>query len=101
MDQAIPELLADNRVEELSSLPVILLTVSVQTSGKKRPILDLTHNLHVFKQKFKCERLHTIRDVFSKHYFVFSFDLSPGITMLTFFLSIAQVWLFPGTLTRV
>ena len=74
VDQAIAELLADNRVEELSSPPVTLspLTVSVQTSGNKRLILDLRHiNLHVFKQKFKCEGLHTIRDVFSKHYFVF------------------------------
>ena len=43
----------------------------------------------------------TIRDVFSKHYFVFSFDLSPGITMLTFFLSIAHFWLSPGTLALV
>ena len=36
VDQAIAELLADNRVEELSSPPVILnpLTVSVQTSGR-------------------------------------------------------------------
>ena len=81
VDQAIAELLADNRVEELSSPLVILnpFTVSVQTSGKKRLILDLRHiNLHVFKQKFKCEGLHTIRDVFSRHYFVFSFDLKSG-----------------------
>ena len=80
VDQAIAELLADNRVEELSSPPVILnpLTVSVQTSGKKRLILDLRHiNLHVFKQKFKCEGLHTIRDVFSKQFF-FWFDLKSG-----------------------
>ena len=51
VDQAIGELLADNPVEELSSRPAILnpLTVSVQTSGKKRLILDLRHiNLHVF-----------------------------------------------------
>ena len=81
VDQAIAELLSDNRVEELSSPPVILnpLTVSVQTNGKKRLILDLRHiNLHVFKQKFKCEGLHTIRDVFSKHFFVVSFDLKSG-----------------------
>ena len=81
VDHAIAELLADNRVEELSSPPVILnlLTVSVQNSGKKRLIIDLRHiNLHVFKQKFKCEGLHTIRDVFSKHFFVFSFDLKSG-----------------------
>ena len=81
VDQAMAELLAANHVEELSSPPVILnpLTVSVQTSEKKRLILDFRHiNLHVFKQKFKCEGLHTIRDVFSKHYFVFSFDLKSG-----------------------
>ena len=34
--------------------------------------------MHVFKQKFTCEGLHTIRDVFSKHFFVFSFDLKSG-----------------------
>ena len=82
VDQAIAELLADNRVEELSSPPVIRnpLTVSVQASGKKRLILDMRHiNLHVFKQKFKCEGLHTIRDVFSKDFFVVvSFDLKSG-----------------------
>ena len=61
VDQAIEKLLADNRVEERPSPPVILnlLAVSVQTSGKKRLVLHLMHiNLHVFKQKFKCEGLH-------------------------------------------
>ena len=79
--EAIIELLRDNRVEELTTAPDILnpLTVSVQNSGKKRLILDLRHiNLHIFKQKFQCEGLHTIRDVFSKDYFVFSFDLKSG-----------------------
>ena len=104
VDLAIAELLADNRVEELSSRPAILnpLTVSVQTSGKKRLILGLRHiNLHVFKQKFKCEGLHTIRDVFSNTFLFFLSILSLGITMLTFFLSIAHFWLSPGTLARV
>ena len=84
VDQAIAELLADNRVEELSSTPVIInpLTVSVQNSGKKRLILDLRHiNLHVFKQKFKCEGLHTIRDVsFQNNFFFFR----------------SKVWVSPG-----
>ena len=36
------------------------LSVSVQASGKKRLILNLRHNnFHTFKQKFKCEGLHT------------------------------------------
>ena len=79
--EAISELLSDNRVEEIFSAPDILnpLTVSIQRSGKKRLILDLRHiNLHVFKQKFKCEGLHTIKDVFFEGYFVFSFDLKSG-----------------------
>ena len=74
VNDAILELLQDNRIEELTTPPEIInpLTVSVQSSGKKRLILDLRHiNLHVFKQKFKCEGLHTIRDIFSKDYLFF------------------------------
>ena len=66
--EAILELLRDNRIEELFYPPDIInpLSVSVQSSGKKRLILDLRHvNLHVYKQKFKCEGLHTIRSAFS------------------------------------
>ena len=41
--------------------------------------MDLRHiNLHIFKQKFKCEGLHTIKSALSKNYFVFSFDLKAG-----------------------
>ena len=79
---AILELLSDNRIKEIFSYtPDILnpLTVSIQSSSKKRFILDLRHiNMHVFKQKFKCEGLHTIRDAFSQGYFIFSFDLKSG-----------------------
>ena len=98
------EILADNRVEELSSPPVIFnpLTVPVQTSGKKRLILDLRHiNLHVFKQKFKCEGLHTIRDVFSKHFFVFSFDLKSGYHHVDIFPEHRAFLAFSWDLARV
>ena len=64
-------------MEEIFSPPDIVnpLSVSVQANGKKRLILDLRHiNLHIFKQKFKCEGLHTIKSALSKNYFVFSFD---------------------------
>ena len=76
VNDAILELLQDNRIEELTTPPEIVnpLTVSVQSSGKKRLILDLRHiNLHVFKQKFKCEGLHTIRDIFLCRLFCFFF----------------------------
>ena len=48
----------------------------MQNTWKKRLILDLRHiNLHVFKQNFnECEGLHTIKDIFSRNCFVFSFD---------------------------
>ena len=78
----------DNRVEEIFSPPDIVnpLSVSVQSSGKKRLILDLRHiNLHVYKQKFKCEGLHTIKSAFAKNYFVFSFDLKSGYHHMTIF----------------
>ena len=68
---AILELLRDNRLEEIISPPDIVnpLTVSVQANGKKRLILVLRHiNLHVYKQKFECGNLHTIRNTFAKDF---------------------------------
>ena len=79
--EAILELLRDSRVEEIISPPDIVnpLTVSGQANGKKRLILDLRHiNLHVYKQNFKCENLHTIKNTFAKDFFVFSFDFKSG-----------------------
>lgn len=72
VSEAILELLSDNRVKEIFSYtPDILnpLTVSIQSSSKKRLILDLSHiNMYVFKQNFQCEGLHTIRDAISLHF---------------------------------
>ena len=51
------------------------LAVSVQANGEKELILDLRH---VYKQKFNCENLHTIKNTFAKGFFVFSFDLKSG-----------------------
>ena len=71
---AILELLRDNSIEEVFSSPDIVnpLSVSVQS-------FDFRHiNLHIYKQRFRCEDLHTIKNVFSKNFFVFSFDLKSG-----------------------
>ena len=81
--EAILELLRGNLVKEIISPPDIVnpLTVSVQATcnSEKRLILDLRHiNLYVYKQKFKCENLHTIKNTFAKGFFVFSFDLKSG-----------------------
>ena len=50
--EAILDLLKINRIEELSEVPNIVnpLSVSIQSSGKKRLILDVRHvNLFVYK----------------------------------------------------
>ena len=55
------------------------LAVTVQVNGEKRLILDLRLiDLHVQKQKFKGEKMHTIKNIFAKDIFVFSFDLKSG-----------------------
>ena len=63
-----------NRCVEVLDFPPAIanpLSVSIQSSGKKRSMLDLRHvNLYIFKQKFKCEDLQVARKVLSKILFV-------------------------------
>ena len=66
--EAISELICDNHVDEIFTSPDI--------ANLLRLILDLRHiNLHMFKQKFKCEGLHIIKIILSKHFYAFFFDL--------------------------
>jgi len=52
------------------------LSVSIQSSGKKRLIIDLRHvNKFIYKQKFKCEDIKTIIQLLNRDYFMFNFDL--------------------------
>ena len=87
--------LFDNRIEEVFPSPDIVnpLSVSVQSSGNKRLILDLRHiNLQVYKQTFR-------RKDFSKDCISFSPLLwSLDTIMWTFFLIIGSIWLSPGIL---
>ena len=65
----------------LDYAPVIVnpLSVSIQSSGKKKLILDLKPvNLYIFKQKFKCEDLKVVLKVLSKGFYLFKFDLKSG-----------------------
>ena len=55
------------------------LSVSVQSSGKKRLILDLRKaNLHIWKDKVKYEDLKIALLYLEKGKFMFSFDLKSG-----------------------
>jgi hypothetical protein len=88
VDEAILDLLSDARVEEVYEKPEFVnpLSVSVQSSGKKRLILDLRHiNLFIYKQKFKCEDLNTLREMSKPGDFFFSFDLKSGYHHLDIF----------------
>ena len=55
------------------------LSVSIQSSGKKRLISDLRFvNMHVWKQKVKFEYLQVALNYFDKGHFMFSFDIKSG-----------------------
>ena len=78
MNDAINELLLQRCIEEIEKRPPIInpLSVSIQSSGKKRLILDLRHvNQFAYKQKFKCEDIKTFIQLIDKEYYMFKFDL--------------------------
>ena len=72
VSEAVLDLLKMNCIEELDEAPpdiVNPLSVSTQSSGKKRLILDRRHvNLYVYKQKFKCEDLKVALSIISRGY---------------------------------
>lgn len=75
VEEAISELLVSHRIFESDSLPhnVNPLSVSVQSSGKKRLILDLRLiNKHLWKQSVKFEDLKVALNYLDRgHFFVF------------------------------
>ena len=86
---AIFELLPSGRVCQVpkSCLYVINpLSVSVQSCGKRRLILDLRYiNHHVFKRKFKFEDWGVGLDYFEKGSYFTKFDLKSRYHHLDFF----------------
>ena len=81
VEEAISELLLTNQVFEMDVIPrnVNPLSVSVQSSGKKRLILDLRFiNKHLWKQSIKFEDLKVALNYLEKGHFMFSFDIKSG-----------------------
>ena len=81
--QAISDLLATGSVVECDSAPTVVnpLSVSLQSNGKKRLILDLRHpNYFVTKSKVKFEDAKTMLFSFvdSSQNWLFSFDIKSG-----------------------
>ena len=95
--KAIAELLDDCLIEECSEVPYIVnpLTVSVQSNGKKRLILDLRCvNLHVLKQRVKYEDMRTALMYLKENSFMFSFDLHAAYHHIEMFYPHTEFWGF-------
>ncbi len=78
---AINDLLSKNLISECEDKPVIVnpLSVSKQSSGKLRLILDLRYvNKYLWKNKIKFEDWNTALLYFQKGDFMGSFDLKSG-----------------------
>ena len=78
------------------------LSVSIQSSGKKRLILDLRHVNHfVWKQKFRCEDWRVLLSDVNKGDYLFSFDLKSGYHHIDIFPDhqtfLGFSWVFSGT----
>ncbi len=81
VQDAINDLVSKELIVECDQIPDIVnpLSVSVQSSGKKRLILDLRYiNHHVWKQKTKFEDFNVALQYFNQGDFMFSFDLKSG-----------------------
>ena len=81
VENAIFELVHTFAVIEVPFIPHVVspLSVSVNSSGKKRLILDLRHvNQYVWKDKVKFEDWRVLRTFVSKGGFLFGFDLKSG-----------------------
>ena len=79
--EAIQELLLSGSVVEVPSPPHVVnpLSVSIQSCGKKRLILDLRHvNKHIWKEKFKFEDIRNACVYLPFDHFMFKFDLKSG-----------------------
>ena len=106
VSQAIDDLLKAGCIELCSEQPYIVnpLSVSVQRSGKRRLILDLSYvNKFVWKQSVKYEDLRTALTFLKKGGFMFQFDLKSGYHHIPIsplhhkFLGFA--WVFKGSLS--
>ena len=81
VEKSIMELLTTNCINEVTYPPFVVnpLTVSVQSSGKKRLVLDLRHvNKYVDRQKVKFEGVHEALFFANNAKYMYKFDLRHG-----------------------
>ena len=99
VESAIAELVHTHAVVEVPFIPHVVnpLSVSIQSSGKKRLILDLRHVNHfIWKQKFRCEDWRVSLS-YVKRAITFSVSISSlDITISIFFRITKLFWVSPG-----
>ena len=104
VESAIAELVHTHALVEVPFIPHVVnpLSVSIQSSGKKRLILDLRHVNHfIWKQKFRCEDWRVLLSYVNKGDYLFSFDLKSGYHHIDIFPDhqtfLGFSWVFSGT----
>ena len=94
VNDAILELLQDNRIEELTTSPEIInpLTVSVQSSGKKRLILDLRHIISMFLSKSSSVKACILLEIFFLKTILFFLLISNLDTTMWIFFGSSEIF---------
>ena len=88
VESAIAELVHTHAVVEVPFIPHVVnpLSVSIQSSGKRRLILDLRHVNHfIWKQKFRCEDWRVLLSYVNKGYYLFQFRSQGWISSYRYF----------------
>ena len=72
---------ADGSVEEVKVIPHVVnpLSVAIDSSGKKRLVLDLRYvNAHLFKERISFDDWNEFKNFISENGYAFKFDLKKG-----------------------
>lgn len=86
--EAINDLLVRGLIKKCNETPIVVnpLTVSIQSSGKKRLILDLRHvNKYLWKQSVKYEDIRTVLNYVEQNDFMFKFDIHSAYHFISIF----------------
>ena len=104
--EAIEKLLRNRFVDELSRPLHCCNPLTVADKGKLRLVLDLRHvNAYINLQKFKCENLRTVAELFYENDFFIRFDLTSGYHHIDIhpehYKYLGFHWRFEGNITRL
>jgi len=79
--ESIKKIFEDGSVKEVKAIPhvVNLLSVTINTSGKKRVILDLRYrNAHLFKERISFDDWKASKNFIPENSYAYKFDLKKG-----------------------